>query len=100
MFRRDRSKQVNVNNILVIQITFSAVMQVGDVHDDCHPFSMGDAYGGYRGAPSFVSNAVLEEPINTRLNYANQLDEDVTDYNIFGEKFEMFRPNIRGEEGR
>jgi hypothetical protein len=100
MYRRDRSKTIHVNNIKLENITFSAVVQIGDVYEDCVPFSIGDAYGGYRGAPSFVSNAVQEKPIDTRLHYANQLDEDVTDYNIFGEKMEMFRPNIRGEEAR
>lgn len=100
MFRRDRSKTIHVNNIKIESIIFSAVVQIGDVHEDCVPFSIGDAYGGYRGAPSFATDAVLEKPFDTRLHYANQLDEDVTDYNIFGEKFETFRPNIRGEEAR
>lgn len=99
MIKRDRSKQIMINNIKVGSLIFSAVLQVGDVYEDCHPFSVGDAYGGYRGAPSFETEEELK-PINTRLHYANQLDEDVTDYNIFGEKFETFRPNIRGEKAR
>lgn len=99
MYRQDRSKQVIVNNISVDQVTFSAVLQIGDVNEDSYPFSYGEAYGGYRGAPSFVTSEGAE-PIDDRLHYANQLDEDVTDWNIYGEKLEMNRPNIRGEEGR
>jgi hypothetical protein len=99
MINRSRSRQVVVGQIHVNLIGFSGVLQVGDVFDEVSPFSYGEAYGGYRGAASFVTGAVLE-PSNTRLHYANQFDEDVRDSNQWGDFQEVPRPNIRGEKAR
>lgn len=99
MIRRDRPKQVYVQNTLVLDVSVSAVLQVGDVFGPVDPFSYGEAYGAYRGAPSFVTEAELE-PVNTRLHYANQVDEDYRDSNIVGEQLEVFSPNVRGVKAR
>ncbi|HEU4964362.1 MAG TPA: hypothetical protein VFV52_11010 [Bacilli bacterium] len=99
MILRDRPKHVIIDQTLVLSITFSGIVQVGDVFGEVSPFSYGESYGGYRGAPSFVTKEVAER-IDTRLHYANQLDEDVRDANILGRAHEVLRPNIRGEKAR
>ena len=99
MIRRDRSKQVIVENVIIETIYFSAVVQVGDVYGTSHPFTYQEAYGGYRGAPSFVT-AETPERVDTRLHFANQLDEDVLDYGIIGEDVITYLPNTSGVEAR
>jgi hypothetical protein len=99
MIRRDRKKQVIIGDVNILTVYFSAVVQVGDVYADCWPFSYGEAYGGYRGAPSFATEDV-PPPQDTRLHFANQLDEDVRNSDIIGDNIEVFRPNIRGEAAR
>lgn len=99
MFRRNKSRQIVIRECKIIFLANSSVVQVGDVYGCVDPFTYEEAYGGYRGAPSF---ATLEtaEPISTKLHFANQLDEDTTDFNFFGEGQETILPNIRGVKAR
>jgi hypothetical protein len=100
MFKRNRAKQTVIQDMRVLSVVLSGVVQIGDVYQGVDPFSYTEAYSGYRGAPSFATLKRIEEPVNTRLHYANQLDEDVRDYNLFGKKLEVFLPNTRGVEPR
>lgn len=86
--------------MLVIAIGPSGVVQIGDVWEGVDPFSYGEAYSGYRGAPGFVIVERFKEPINTQLHYANQVDEDIRDQDVLGENLEVFLPNTRGVEAR
>ncbi|KEO82891.1 hypothetical protein [Tumebacillus flagellatus] len=99
MFPRNKSRQTVVGGVKVIFLANSAVLQVGDVYGCVDPFSYSEAYGGYRGAPSFITKETAE-PVNTRLHFANQADEDTTDFNFFGEGQEAIIPNVRGEKAR
>ncbi|MFD2171796.1 hypothetical protein [Tumebacillus lipolyticus] len=100
MLKRNRAKQTIVQNMLVIAIGPSGVVQIGDVWEGVDPFSYGEAYSGYRGAPGFAIVGKFEEPINTQLHYANQVDEDVRDQDVVGKDVEVFLPNTRGVEAR
>jgi hypothetical protein len=97
MFKRDRVRQSVVKYMHISDISTTGILQIGDVYDSVNPFSYAEAYAGYRGAPSFNTHEVLPR-MDTRLHYANQVDEDVRDYNIYGEQPETFRPNVRGVE--
>ncbi|PWK05039.1 hypothetical protein [Tumebacillus permanentifrigoris] len=99
MIRRNESRQLFIHSCKILSCSNSSVIQVGDVFGCVDPFSYEEAYGGYRGAPSFVTKETAE-PINTRLHYANQTDEDTTDYNFLGEGQESIIPNIRGVKAR
>lgn len=99
MIARDRKKQVYVQNVQVLTVFFSSVLQVGDVSGDCYPFTYAEAYAGYRGEPSFKTEEVAK-PTKTRLHFANQIDEDPYNTNIIGEKILTYPPNIRGEAAR
>ena len=99
MIKRDRSKQVLVQSAHFQSFLFSGVLQVGDVFGDCYPFSYSEAYGGYRGAPSFATQEVAT-PQSTRLHFANQVDEDMNDITVTGEQVQTFIPNIRGGKAR
>lgn len=99
MIRRDRAKQVMIEHVVIETVFFSAVVEIGDVYGICDPFSYTEAYGGYRGAPSFIT-AEVTEPVDTRLHFANQLDEDVLDYDIRGEDVYTFRPNTKWVQAR
>ncbi|MCX7570039.1 hypothetical protein OS242_08680 [Tumebacillus sp. DT12] len=99
MIKRDRQRQVIVGHMTVLNISFSSVLQVGDA-PVIEPFDYAEAYSGYRGAASFVTEET-QKPVNTRLHYANQVDEDVRDSNTLGEEYlEAFEPNIRGVKAR
>jgi hypothetical protein len=97
MITRNRRKQVIIPNVKIRTIFFSGIVQVGDVYGDCHPTVYSEVYTTVRGAPSFITAERLESQ-NTRLHFVNQIDEDVLDYNIFGERILTFRPNIRGDQ--
>ncbi|MBL0386736.1 hypothetical protein JJB07_08730 [Tumebacillus sp. ITR2] len=99
MFPRNKSRQLVIANAKVLFVANSAVLQIGDVYGCVDPFSYGEAYGGYRGAPSFITKETAE-PINTNLHFANQTDEDTTDSNFIGEGQETIIPNIRGVKAR
>lgn len=93
MIKRDRAKQVMIENVVVSVLGIGAVMVVGDVQGPCTPFIYRETYAGFRGAGSFVTEERLK-PQNTRLNYNNQVDEHIRDSNIFGEAVETDRPVI------
>lgn len=99
MIKKNRTRQTIVGLISVVDIGPSGIVQVGDVRDEVDLFSYGEVYAGYRGAASFAEEAILE-PVNTRLHYQNQSDEDVSNDNIWGPFQEVLRPNIRGEKAR
>jgi len=95
MFKRDRPKQIHVHTMHVLSITSSGVVQLGDVFGRVEPFEYGEAYAGYRGAASFLTTD-QPAPVNTRLHFANQLDEDVLDLDILDEAIVVFTPNTYG----
>jgi hypothetical protein len=99
VFRRNKSRQLFVHQVKVLTVSNSSVIQVGDVFGCVDPFTYSEAYGGYRGAPSFATKETAE-PINSKLHIANQVDEDTTDYNFLGEGQEANIPNIRGVKAR
>ncbi len=94
MIKRDRAKQVMVENVIALEIGNASVMVIGDVLGPCTPFTYSETYAGLRGPGSFVTAETLP-PVNNRLNYNNQVDEDVRDLNLWGESVETFRPNLR-----
>ncbi|TCP55669.1 hypothetical protein EV586_103323 [Tumebacillus sp. BK434] len=100
MFTRTRAKQTIVQEMLVLAVANSGVVQIGDVWQGIDPFSYGEAYAGYRGAPGFLEQGRFEEPIDTRLHFADQVDEEVRDSNMWGGIQETFRPNTRGVSPR
>ncbi|ARU61625.1 hypothetical protein CBW65_11830 [Tumebacillus avium] len=100
MFKRTRAKQTIVQEMIVLAVGNSGVVQIGDVWQGVDPFDYSEAYSGYRGAPSFASKGRFEEPIDTRVHFANQVDEEVRDANMWGGTLEAFRPNTRGVDPR
>ncbi|ASS76389.1 hypothetical protein CIG75_16460 [Tumebacillus algifaecis] len=100
MFQRSRPKQTIVHEMFVLAVGFSGVVHIGDVWQGVSPFDYSEAYAGYRGAASYATEGTFKEIVNNRLHYADQIDEDVRDDNILGEKLEVFLPNTRGVSSR
>jgi len=99
MFKRRRVKQVLVREMHILNVSFSAVIQIGDVEGRVDPADYAETYGGYRGASSFITEEI-QPAVNLRLHYANQTDEDLSDLNLYGEGVETFRPNTSGGGAR